>query len=376
MNFNKIVSISTVYITKSDLIKYDLKKYLKINNFEIWDLGSYFYKNKKKYLKINNNLKINYLKKFSSYEKIKKNIKMLGENDLIVDPFNISNNSVFSNIIKINKIKILQYQLSPIPVLSRKFNIFFFAHKFISSPKYYLNRIIYSRISYLYPDYLMVVNQNYINETNYRISKKTKIITAHSFDYVRSQSLNRSINLVLPKKFAVFLDEGVTGHPDYEYLDVNHFCNTNVYFTEIKNFFKFFEHKFNLQIVIAAHPKIKYRIKNNFNRKIYFDNTINLVKKSKLVFSHMSTSINFAVIFKKPIIFLNSKNYTSQFSNQINFHSKVLNSRLINLSNENWNITNIPKYNINSYDRYLNKYITLNKNDKRNSWKILSDNIT
>ena len=50
MTFNKIISISTVHIIKSELIKFDLKKYFPSSNFEIWDLGDYFHRDKIKYL--------------------------------------------------------------------------------------------------------------------------------------------------------------------------------------------------------------------------------------------------------------------------------------------------------------------------------------
>ena len=49
----------------------------------------------------------------------------------------------------------------------------------------------------------------------------------------------------------------------------------------------------------------RYRKENLFEgRKIVFDNTIKLVANSSLVLVHYSTSINFAILYEKPIIFL------------------------------------------------------------------------
>ena len=103
-----------------------------------------------------------------------------------------------------------------------------------------------------------------------------------------------------------------------------------------------------------------------------------LIKNSKIVFSHISTSINFAVIFKKPIFFLDSNNYNLTFRNQIKLHSSFLKSKLINLSSNSYNnyFNNSLKINKTSYDRYMNNFITHNIKDKRTTWQILYDNIS
>ena len=151
----------------------------------------------------------------------------------------------------------------------------------------------------------MVVNRKNIKNLNYKISSKTKIILSHSFDYYKYLEFSKlKIKPNLKYRFAVFLDEGVTGHPDYHYLNLNPFCDHQVYFEELKKLFDILENKLDLKIIIAAHPKIDYsKFKNEFSRKIFYNKTIELVKNSNLVLSHMSTSINFAVIYNKPIIF-------------------------------------------------------------------------
>ena len=102
-----------------------------------------------------------------------------------------------------------------------------------------------------------------------------------------------------------------------------------------------------------------------------------MVKNSDLVLSHMSTSINFAIIYNKPIIFLDSNNYVKSFRSHINLHSNILKSTLINLSNKfnTFDLNNCFKINKNSYKNYKNRYITHNTNDSRSPWKILHDYI-
>ena len=57
-----------------------------------------------------------------------------------------------------------------------------------------------------------------------------------------------------------------------------------------------------------AHPRSNYEKHPELFKKykIIKGKTIDLVKNSKLVLMHCSTSVNYAVIYKKPIIILDS----------------------------------------------------------------------
>ena len=318
MTFNKIISISSVHIVKSELIKFDLKKYFQNSNFEIWDLGNFFHKDKIKFLNSKEKININYLKKFKSLDKIKKEFSSLDNNSLLIDPFNISKKPVFAKIILKKNIKILFFHLGPIPTNKNNLNFTYYLKKFFNSPYYYLKKINDLGFNKITPDYLMVVNKNYVKNLNYKIPQKTKIILAHSFDY------NRYLEQKDIKK------SSLRSLKNYEYLNLKAYCDSKTYFGELNRFFFHIEKKLNLSVYIAGHPKINYSLKQNlFNRKLYINDTLQLIKNSKLVFSHMSTSINFAIIYKKPIFFLDSDNYNLSFRNQIKLHANYLKSKLI-----------------------------------------------
>ena len=65
-----------------------------------------------------------------------------------------------------------------------------------------------------------------------------------------------------------------------------------------------------MNVKIAAHFR---RSKNScpIQKKFYFDQTLNLIKNSKFVVAHNSSSIDWAVLFKKPILLLNFKVFDS-----------------------------------------------------------------
>ena len=125
-----------------------------------------------------------------------------------------------------------------------------------------------------------------------------------------------------------------------------------------------------MQVVICAHPKAEnYKTKNYFeNRKIYFNKTCEIIKLSRGVISHNSTAINFAVLSKKPIIFITSnliKRFNPILDKQILLHSKILNSNFIDI--DNYQQKNLFFWEINEvvYKSWKRKYLTYNVNQNK-----------
>jgi len=86
------------------------------------------------------------------------------------------------------------------------------------------------------------------------------------------------------------------------------------------------------------------------------------------VITHYSTAINFAVIYKKPIIFLTSDGLKSAFLDEfILKFSKVLDQPYINISNVNEDyLLEKLEINLNKYNEYKFKYITKDDSEIKN----------
>jgi hypothetical protein len=135
---------------------------------------------------------------------------------------------------------------------------------------------------------------------------ETKILDAHAIDYDRhllSRDDSRDNNY--PENI-VFLDDGGPFHRDQNIFNVPFPCSTKEYFSHLNSFFRIVEKKFNCSVVVASHPRVQYDNRENpfEGRRIIQGETQKLVKQSKFVFSSCSTSVNFPVIYKKPIVFL------------------------------------------------------------------------
>ena len=163
----------------------------------------------------------------------------------------------------------------------------------------------------------------------------TTILRAHAFDYDRyleEEMKDESKGNIPQVPYAVFLDQNFLDHPDQHIngLSSNLLVRRpELFLTEINNFFKNFSSQSGLDIVIAAHPRSNYNNQNN----LYDGNipirgeTISLVKGAKVVMAHKSISLNFAVLYHKPVILLDSdyitqflKNYLDLFETELGLH--------------------------------------------------------
>ena len=101
----------------------------------------------------------------------------------------------------------------------------------------------------------------------------------------------------------------------------------------MNRFFDFFTKKTGLKIVIAGHPR-----RNQVNDEIWngraqiFEKTNLLIKQSSIVLTHYSTSISFAVIYRKPILLITTDEYVKSYRNhQFLSFSDALKKNIINI---------------------------------------------
>ena len=132
------------------------------------------------------------------------------------------------------------------------------------------------------------------------------------------------------------------------------------------NFCTFIEKKFNLEVFIANHPRVKHKSQNPKyyrGRTVLTDPLINTSKNAKLLINRTSTGIAYGVIHKIPIMFINSSNLLNSRPNLLmrqNFLASQLGRSVINIDedlNEKLN-EDIFKINEEKYNEYRKNYIT------------------
>ncbi len=372
---NKIILISSVRVLGNDFNRFNIQKFSNNIDFELWDLS--FFTHKKKILnsKSNKDFKTNnILKQITNEKKFLDYLQNLDENTIIIDLFEIIFNRKYQKIIFKNKVKTMKFNLGPIPSVQR--NTIQKLYEFINNYNYYVKNILkkYLLNKYFAPNYYVCVSKfdipSYVNS-------ETIIIKTHSFDYDKIVNKQKpKINFKSQgKKLAIYLDEGVYGHPDISYNNLKNYCDEKIFFTEIHNFFNYLSNN-NYEILIAGHPKINYskKLKKLFKYKIIEYSTNDLIYKSDIVLTHMSTSINFAVIYKKKIIHLDSSSYNRRLRDHIISFSNCIGSTLINLKDSKYKYI-LNEINLKKYNDYLQRYITPFKDNNKKLWQIVVEKI-
>jgi len=360
----KLIILVENIFSKSDYNRFCIKDIKKHFDFKIIDFTYYLRKNYfKKFFKLysyKNFYKYVFkVKKKKDFNKIKKSIND-DEKYLVLDYTfieNYNNKDVFYLKKFFNKKKNINLVFFDIGALPFKFYVFyylkiknfflFYFRKFFLGDIIYYNYFIYSgKLSYDFGvNYKKKFPMHSLDFNKYLIENKSKTLTFSEIKY---------------KKYAVFLDDMAADHPDaFLFCKKKISINFDIYFNLLKNFFSDFKKKNDLKIVFAAHPKRKNLDKIK-EFKIFddyvLDKTLNIVKFSKLVFVHSSTSVSFAIIFKKPIVHLNSKKM-NYFYNNINVIQNATGGLLVDLDDiSTWDI-NLKKINFNKYKFYRDNYL-------------------
>jgi len=199
-------------------------------------------------------------------------------------------------------------------------------------------------------------------------------IMAHSFDY-DSYLEHQSSTVGDIKPYAVFLDEDMFYHFDYEYLSIKPPVTEQKYYKSLLDFFDRFETVTGLEIVIAAHPRSRYFLRQHLlgGRRFYQHKTPPIVRDATLVLCHASTSISYAVLWKKPLFFLTSDELKVSFvGSRVKMLSSLLGATVFNIDEriDLPSTDTMTKINKQAYANYKEMYIKIPGTPDKAIWEI------
>ena len=198
-------------------------------------------------------------------------------------------------------------------------------------------------------------------------SSKFEIIDFNSVDYSNFINFKKKKKKKIKYKYAVFIAEpGPKNFNDSAYMGFKLDTEPVDIYKKNCNFFRSIEKNSNLKVIIASHPKSendKYLYPKFLSVK---NNIIELVKNCEFVITIRSTAISYAVIFKKPIIFLTNK-FRKLDQNEIKFDrflASFFNSTPIDIAEnfDNKDFKKFLKVNNRLYENYFKDYLSSNKN--------------
>lgn len=247
----------------------------------------------------------------------------------------------------------------------------------IRNPFLFINKVYNKIMRHLIPKSSLISYPKIVftaGKVAYDIWSKTGAEVIN-FNYSDYESANKAEKLLsLPelggKKYAVYLDEFVPHHPDLIFWNpVRH--EEKKYYSDMNHFFTMLENKYDIEIVIAAHPKAYYKGDEFGGRKIFFNTTALLVRDSLFTCTHSSTAVSYAVIYKKPIIFLLTETMLKNKDIQHDYVVAIANELEAPLVNINSDVDFTIEYSAKAYKNYLYNYLTSPDSENMPSSEIL-----
>jgi len=385
MKYKRVILILGTKFNKRDYIRFGVDIFRKYNlTVTIWNISSFIAKSE-----YDNYQPDDLLESWNpdSQNAVISAISKLNENDIALCIIGTSPSTQFIfdalNNFNIQYCLVSNASLPQIYTLQKRFNWKWIRSIFLS-PIELLNRQIdkfkkYLSHSKIRPTFILVGAK----DSRIKCEKSYPgglVIQSHDFDYDRflDNESTGAKDTFIQDDYAVFLDEALTCHPDYLYSGIDKDVDEDIYFHEINCFFNKFEQIFDIPVIIASHPRIDYkRLNNPFGRRRCIKNkTMELVKNSNIVLLHASRSINYAVLYQKPVIYLYSDHFSDSFNEKVFLRARTLKSQILNISDKSSEIGAWQGIDTLSYSLYKNQYIKSNNTQEISSWEIFCKHIS
>jgi hypothetical protein len=373
-----------IFIFETFLTQYDFERY----NFS-------FYLSKKINLKIFNVSPITRKKYFHGEKFKKKYIKQFQSNFFSLNEFaNEIAKYNGSNTVAIIHVDDYEYDYKIRNIL-KKYNLSIAKHIFGGQPfiKKNIMEIFFFSFIDFYGTFKKLVENFFflilkfqkikIPEVIFYVGSKLKpntssiLISLPSFEYDKV-NINPLSKLRIKKPFALYIDVPVNHTDQYDIekrFPKELSYNYDEYYETLTKFFKTFENKFNLKILVTSHPRANYNLNPYKGFKLFKNKTYDLVAHSncKLVLLHSSLAINYPILLKKPVIFLIHQKMTYSNKKNVKDLSNFLEKQPLDLDKLNFdeiNFKNQMSVNNLQYEKYVRLYIA-EKKFKKKSYEII-----
>jgi hypothetical protein len=226
----------------------------------------------------------------------------------------------------------------------------------------------------------LVAGSSWHNSALKGIKSGTKIIFGHSNDY---SSYLTSLKLPFMEihkrqKTAVLLDcPGPMFCDDYAITKRKVFFTSEVWYPALAQFFDYLEGKTEVIVEICGHYKSDHMSPAPCfgNRNVKYGLTHDMVRQSEYVMTCNSTAISYAVLYRKPVLFIYSTqlSFDSLLMLEINGMAEMLGTVPINIDNFPEDIERYLKVDEARYATYESEVLTSDPLGRPNHQIILED---
>jgi hypothetical protein len=213
-----------------------------------------------------------------------------------------------------------------------------------------------------------------------RVGDKTELLWTHSHDY--NDYLERLEDEEADENIAVFIDTGSSMFLWDHFLPNRRTCTTvEKYYPSLCRFFDYVEKELGLKVIIAANPKSNHVEYPEYfgKRRTLRDQTHRLIKKSKLVISYLSSTLNYVILEKKPWILMTTEEYAKDryYSWEIKMEGVPLGKTPVNIDIEPYSIDWKKELVVNEelYLNYKQLYIKKEGSEEQNTWQVVANRL-
>lgn len=241
----------------------------------------------------------------------------------------------------------------------------------------FFNPKIFFKLFIIKLNYHKNVNLNYsyvftagkLSEDNYKKNSNSKVYQIHHYDFDFFSNIKKKIK---EKNYVLFLSPASKNPDTYDknpgLFNKNYLTwNNKNYNSNIRNFLIKISKYTNKKIIIAEHPKEHTKIGKTLGFKSFRGVSSELIKNCSFVVCFDTTAFQIAVLLKKPIIFLTSKNLPEKIIKDIKNRCFFFEKYPIKIEN-NLDYKDI-KFNLNinkkNYEKYIKLYITNTRKELR-----------
>ena len=217
---------------------------------------------------------------------------------------------------------------------------------------------VYKKLQFIKPyDVVFAAGQALLSNKFYT----HKVVPINLVDYDNYRSSRNVNKRFVSDRYVVFLDVNLPYHTDFKLIGESS-INPKPYYNSLFEFFNIVEKKYGVKVVVAAHPKADYGEKAFQGRMIYTGLTPELVKDADFVISHHSTSISYAVLNHKPIVFIYTDEMAELYKHSIIKYlydfSEYLDAPIYNINKINQaSQIMVCEVNVVNYEKYKHNYI-------------------
>ena len=373
-----VVFLIDATFSKRDYDRFGFDIFLKNNiNLQLWDFRNLYQRKFK-----NNGFEEDFdlrnsriiSKVFSSFDELD---LITNLNGIFIFDFRVETDSKYTNSWLRDKgaiIVTLEQGLIPLNSWSPKFK-----DQLIIIRNKFLNKGL---LNILKAIFIKIFNKKKIDHSNIRVCSgeisKPSLgefeIRSHALDY--DIFLQEKTRKEKKQEFILFLDCGMTNHPDYQKLNIPPHCSEDVYFPLMRSFFNQVEKKTGLPVIISVHPRIKINddLSKKFgNRELILNRTAEFVKAAKFILNHDSTAINFVALWKVPMIFITTDEIERAEYSEMESQDQFLKTNRLNINNlyNDIDFYEIAQKPLSQYNRYIEAFIKLNGSSSQHSAEIL-----